>query len=85
VLLGDLNATPRSRELVHGCRGRLRDAAAVARRGRAGATWPALVPFLRLDHVLASSDVAVNWIGVPAGLARFASDHRPVVAEIDVP
>jgi endonuclease/exonuclease/phosphatase family metal-dependent hydrolase len=85
ILLGDLNATPRSRELTHGCRGRLRDAASVARRGRARATWPALAPFLRLDHVLASSDLEVDWVGVPSGLARVASDHRPVVAEIIVP
>lgn len=85
VLLGDLNATPRSRELSRGCEGRLRDAAAVARSGRAGPTWPALLPLLRLDHVLASRDLEVEWIGVPAGLARVASDHRPVVAEIVVP
>ena len=82
LLVGDLNATPGSRELGRGCLGRLRDAASIARSGRAGATWPALAPLLRLDHVLASPELAVDAIRVPGGLARFASDHRPVVAEV---
>lgn len=79
VLAGDLNALPRSlayRRLA----GRLQDAPLVARA--AGATYPAYLPLLRIDHVFANE--AVQVLGaevVRSPLARVASDHLPLVVD----
>ncbi|AWN36743.1 endonuclease/exonuclease/phosphatase family protein [Methylobacterium radiodurans] len=84
VLLGDLNATPWSRAYRR-LAGRLTDARRLSgeRRARSGATFPARLPLLRIDHVFVGPGIAVERMG-PAGgaLARLASDHRPLLAEI---
>ena len=83
VVMGDFNATPWSWLMV-----RLGRATGLGRVGTRGATWPApfatyglLFPFVLIDHVLVSRDVAVRrwWIGPPAG-----SDHLPVVADLRI-
>jgi endonuclease/exonuclease/phosphatase family metal-dependent hydrolase len=84
VLCGDLNALPHSAVLRRLTR-RLRDAARVAPRRRGRATWPALAPVMRIDYVLASREIRVLSVEVPRDrLARVASDHRPVVVELEL-
>jgi len=76
VVVGDLNCTPRSGNYRTLC-ARLRAASRGAR------TWPALLPFMQLDHILFRGRLEVVRGGVWANrLARRASDHLPVVAEL---
>ena len=50
-----------------------------------GETFPAGDPTARIDYLFASSGVAVVEAWVPAGPgATRASDHRPVVADLDL-
>lgn len=83
ILCGDLNAIPGAttyRRIAQ----RLRDAQrAVLRRPRA--TFPSVLPVLRLDHVFVSDDVAVRSVEVPwNGRSRRASDHLPLVVELEL-
>ena len=88
VLMGDLNAT--SRYAAYRRLGRqMRD---VQRRpdgrrtGRpAVRTFPSRLPVLRLDHMFLSAGLEVREVlTVATPLARVASDHLPLVAEIEV-
>jgi endonuclease/exonuclease/phosphatase family metal-dependent hydrolase len=82
VVCGDFNATPLSpvyRSLEKG----LHDAQVEA--GRTAGTWPSQFPFLRIDHLFVSPDLPVISCRVASdSLARLASDHLPVVAEIEL-
>jgi endonuclease/exonuclease/phosphatase family metal-dependent hydrolase len=85
VLCGDFNARPRSlvyRMLTE----RLRDAQLVVPHERTPlSTFPSLFPLLRIDHVLVSPDVEVRACSVVrGGLARLASDHLPLIADIEL-
>lgn len=78
IIAGDFNMTPWSpayRMLRHGAY--LKSATRFAR------TWPAPAPFVPLDHILYRGKVEVvaaeAWLGGPA---RVASDHLPVVVEL---
>lgn len=89
LMLGDFNAT--SRYAVYGkCLGRLRDAQRVlqqqqGRSGRAIPTFPARFPVLRIDHVFVSKGIKVLDVRVPDGpQARAASDHLPLVVDIEL-
>lgn len=83
VVMGDLNAGPGEvgyEELV---------AASLAdpfapRRVSARCTWPSLFAFRALDHVLIGPELAARHAAVlKQGPARFASDHRPVVIDVE--
>jgi vancomycin resistance protein VanJ len=86
VLAGDLNApvsSPVVRELLNTG---LRDSFSVAGRGYGfsygisyGATGPEEILFLRIDHILASADVAFTRSIVGGRAAD--SEHRPVIAD----
>lgn len=85
VLMGDLNATPWSRAYRR-LAARLSDARRLAAEtaGR-GATFPTRWPCLRLDHVLVGAGVGVRRVAVVRSpLARVASDHLPLLAEIEI-
>jgi endonuclease/exonuclease/phosphatase family metal-dependent hydrolase len=85
VLVGDLNATSRSR--VYRCLTRdLRDAHGLRPGGlRPLATFPSRLPLLRIDHVLVSAGVGVRALYASANpLARLASDHLPLVADFEI-
>lgn len=78
IVAGDFNMTPWSpayRMLRHGSF--LHSATRFAR------TWPAVAPFMPLDHILYRGQVDVvrgeAWTGGPA---RSASDHLPVIVEL---
>jgi endonuclease/exonuclease/phosphatase family metal-dependent hydrolase len=48
-------------------------------------TWPSLLPILTLDHIFLSPGVELEGLEAPSrGAARWASDHRPVVATFRV-
>ena len=47
-----------------------------------GHTFPALRPIARIDHVLVSADVRPEAAAV---VAARASDHRPLVVDVDLP
>ncbi|HEV7157376.1 MAG TPA: endonuclease/exonuclease/phosphatase family protein [Caulobacteraceae bacterium] len=85
ILVGDFNATVRT--VVHRTlRGALTDARALRpeRRGRI-ATFPALAPVLRIDHVFVSAGVRVLGLRASASsLSRLASDHLPLVMDFEL-
>lgn len=82
LLVGDFNAVPRSRAYRALTRS-LSDAAAGS--GHA-ATFHSRFPLLRLDHIFFSGDITVRSIDpVRTALAAVASDHLPLVADLDIP
>ena len=87
ILMGDLNATSRSRTYRRLAL-RLRDAYRLAPgpHGRLRkATFPSRYPTLRLDYIMVGPLVEVlNVSTVRSPLARLASDHLPVVAELSI-
>jgi endonuclease/exonuclease/phosphatase family metal-dependent hydrolase len=80
VLCGDFNFTARTGAHLALTR-MLRDAQLCLPR-RPRPTFPALWPLLRIDHVFVSRNLEVTSAEVPNGLARVASDHRPLLVEI---
>jgi endonuclease/exonuclease/phosphatase family metal-dependent hydrolase len=82
VLAGDFNDFP-SGPVTRTLANRLCDAGARVARGR---TFPSRRPLLRLDRVYTSRALAVAQAFVArTPLARLASDHLPVVVDVDVP
>ena len=83
VLAGDLNAVTRS-----GCyrllARRLKDAQAEA-GGRPRATFPSRLPLLRIDHIFVGDGLRVHGTSVnDSPLARRASDHLPLCADLEI-
>jgi endonuclease/exonuclease/phosphatase family metal-dependent hydrolase len=85
ILCGDFNALPDA-TTYRRIAGRLRDAQRVLGGHRPRATFPARLPLLRLDHVFVSPDVRVLRARVPWNArSRRASDHLPLVVDLDLP
>ena len=83
VLVGDFNAWSSRSAVPRWIRRQLGDAAVLA--GTARATFPSVFPVLRLDR--AYVDAAVRVVGCvvhDSRLTRLASDHLPLVVEIEV-
>jgi endonuclease/exonuclease/phosphatase (EEP) superfamily protein YafD len=83
LMVGDFNATWGNRGFVALLHDGLTDGAA-ARGSATGMTWPngAIVPaFVRIDHVLTGTGLAVTQIAAKPG---FGSDHRYLVATIAI-
>jgi endonuclease/exonuclease/phosphatase family metal-dependent hydrolase len=80
VLCGDFNAGEAS-HVYRRLTGSMRDAQrSFPRQG----TFPSLLPVFRIDHVLVSPDLRVRACEVVGSWrARFASDHLPVLAELE--
>jgi endonuclease/exonuclease/phosphatase family metal-dependent hydrolase len=84
VLLGDFNAPPHSRS-YRLFASRLRDAQLSHANGEPQATFHTRAPVLRLDHVFVTPTVeVVTAAPVRTPLARIASDHFPLLAELRV-
>lgn len=85
ILCGDLNCSLGSwtcRRLA-GSPLRLRDVHTVLKT-RSRATWPTRRPWRRLDHILVSRALGVRAAGVHrSAAARLASDHYPVIADVE--
>ncbi|WP_439498272.1 endonuclease/exonuclease/phosphatase family protein [Bosea sp. (in: a-proteobacteria)] len=83
IFAGDLNSLPGGgvyrRFAAH-----MRDAQARAAR-RPAPTFPSWRPLLRIDHVFVSADIGIRQAGVwRSQEARVASDHLPLVAELEL-
>lgn len=81
-MLGDLNATPWwpvYRILTHG----LEDGARQGRRMLfpGGATWPAMFPILRIDHILTRGLTASRVVRIRVA----GTDHRGLLADVTAP
>lgn len=84
VLCGDFNAIPGSRVYRSAVQG-MRDTQRMILGQRARPTFPSRWPLLRLDYILVSSDLRCETVRViNSKLARVASDHLPLVADVDV-
>nr|WP_246718628.1 endonuclease/exonuclease/phosphatase family protein [Microvirga terrestris] len=84
IVLGDFNATPRSRAYQR-LAAQLWDAQALARLPRPTATFPSRLPIFRIDHVFVSRGIAVQRVeAVRTPLARVASDHLPLLVEFQI-
>jgi endonuclease/exonuclease/phosphatase family metal-dependent hydrolase len=81
IICGDLNAVPSSAayKALAAC---FRDVAPV----RAARTFPSRFPLLRLDHIFVSKEFGnVRSEVISTAAARQASDHLPVLAEVEYP
>lgn len=86
LLLGDFNAEPTAPELQPLWQS-VRDVWAHAPvTSGTGLTYPAAVPTKRIDYVTASPNIVPVAAAIPADdLASIASDHRPMVATVQIP
>lgn len=83
VLVGDFNTRPRSRSYRR-LTARLHDAQR-SQRGRGKPTFPSRFPALRIDYVFVGSAITVKRVDtVRSPLARIASDHLPLVVDLEV-
>jgi endonuclease/exonuclease/phosphatase family metal-dependent hydrolase len=83
VLLGDFNATPYSQtyRMLHTV---MRDAQA-GRRVSPTSTFPSRFPFMRIDHVFLAGEIEVVNVTSPYDArSRVASDHLPLVVDVEV-
>jgi endonuclease/exonuclease/phosphatase family metal-dependent hydrolase len=80
VLCGDFNARPSSLVYRRIC-SRLVDAQVFMPRPQP--TFPAIFPFVRIDHVFLCKILAATSVRVPSDVrARLASDHRPLCVDV---
>jgi endonuclease/exonuclease/phosphatase family metal-dependent hydrolase len=85
VFCGDFNAPPKSRVWKR-CTHQLRDVQVEATLHRPRGTWFGHYPIARIDHIFVSPQIDVSRVDVGDDhLARVASDHRPLFAELKVP
>jgi endonuclease/exonuclease/phosphatase family metal-dependent hydrolase len=83
VLVGDFNSYSNRSAVPRWLRRQLVDCALVARNE--APTFPAFFPLLRLDHCYVDAAFAVRSVDVVrTPLARGASDHLPLVVELEV-
>lgn len=83
ILMGDFNAVPAS----HGYRQLARAMSDAWKQAgkRPRATFPSRYPVLRLDHVFLAGDlVATDTHVVSTPLSRIASDHLPLVVDVEL-
>ncbi|MFT3783510.1 MAG: endonuclease/exonuclease/phosphatase family protein [Nibricoccus sp.] len=84
IFCGDLNLTPSSQGYHRAARV-LRDAQLECAGHRPINTFTSARPFTRLDHVFVSKSLEVSNVSVPRHhLSRFASDHLPLVVDLQV-
>lgn len=84
VLMGDFNAEPEAPEVRQLLDAGLVDAFAQAGAAGSGFTFPTGDPRVRIDYVLVSPDLAPRVVAA-GPLAVDASDHLPVVVDLDWP
>jgi endonuclease/exonuclease/phosphatase family metal-dependent hydrolase len=84
TVLGDLNSLPRSRPwYVIGAH--LHEVRSLFPRVGRGATYPTRLPILALDHLFINERFKVREVKVcRTPLARIASDHFPLLAELEL-
>lgn len=84
IFCGDLNATPRS-TVWRLCREHFRDVQSDGTSAAPRATWFGHYPIVCIDHIFVSSGIGITSVEVGDDyLARIASDHRPLVADLRI-
>jgi endonuclease/exonuclease/phosphatase family metal-dependent hydrolase len=84
ILLGDLNAAPRSGAYRHFA-AHLTEARRAARISHRAPTFPSAFPVLAIDHVFVSRGIRVEAVRTPLDpLTRRASDHLPLVVDFSL-
>jgi endonuclease/exonuclease/phosphatase family metal-dependent hydrolase len=84
ILCGDFNATPGS-TVCRLLRDRLDDAQVKLAAHRPRNTFSSSIPAARIDHIFLGGAIAVTAIDTPGSqLAKVASDHRPLVATLQL-
>jgi endonuclease/exonuclease/phosphatase family metal-dependent hydrolase len=86
ILLGDFNASPYS-ATYRLLKAALRDAQTQSPTWRKTptATFPSSFPFMRIDHVFLTKGLETVNVSSPYGaLARVASDHLPLVVDLEI-
>lgn len=82
VLMGDFNSVPSSS--AFGEIAAVLDLARPAPRTRAGPTFPARFPLLRLDHIFLSKGLrCLDCSALRTPVSRIASDHLPLLAVLE--
>lgn len=85
ILCGDFNALPGS-VVYQRCRDRLRDVREALPPRRPRRTYPTRLPVATIDHVFVSPEFQVRHVEVVrTPLARMASDHYPLLADLSLP
>ncbi len=85
ILCGDFNALPQS-PVCRRLRRHLADAQAMLPGHRPRGTFFGRLPHARIDHIFIDSGIEVLAVEVPdSRIAKLASDHLPVVAELRLP
>lgn len=85
ILCGDFNSFPNS-ELYNQLNARLPDVESTLDEKRPSKTWPSSYPCFRIDYVFAGREFRVKNVSVPrTTLTRLASDHLPLVVDIELP
>ncbi len=83
ILCGDFNCTANSPPYRLATEKKLRDVQASGGGRRALNTFPSVRPAVRIDHVFVSDHFVVERVDVTRdALARVASDHLPLVADL---
>jgi endonuclease/exonuclease/phosphatase family metal-dependent hydrolase len=84
ILCGDLNASPQS-PVWRLCALTLLDVQTGAWEHAPRRTWFGWYPIARIDHIFVDAQFKVLYVDVGADyLARIASDHRPLFAELKI-
>lgn len=84
ILCGDFNCLPNSRPW-RAINRQLGDAQHLLDSHRPLATWSGIYPVGRIDHVFVSAGIKILAIEVPkTGLNRSASDHLPLIVDLEV-
>jgi len=85
VLCGDLNATPDS-QVCQRLQSVLRDGQRTLNGRKPSNTWYSAYPMLRIDHIYVDPTIQVRDFTVSSTrMARIASDHLPLIAELELP
>ena len=84
IVCGDFNAVPGS-QTYRALLRRLREVRRCVPSRRRLRTFSTRYPMLRLDHIFISDDIFVRHVEVPrTRLTRLASDHFPLIADLEV-
>lgn len=85
ILAGDFNFLSRSRAHAK-ISGIVKDTHQAMPRAKRHATFPARFPRFRIDYIFASPSIQVERVEtVRTGIARIASDHLPLIADLKLP
>lgn len=84
ILCGDFNALPGSKVYQRACRD-MRDTQRMLPSHRPKATFPSRWPLMRLDYIMVSNGLRCEGVRtVNSKLAKMASDHLPLVADLEL-